>query len=354
MHQFKDDHISAFEAKFEAQKIAFAPVVFQTSRVLRDLNILEEVGKTRKAGASLEQIAENLGLPKYGVSVLLDLGLSIGLVHLNDNRFVLSKIGHFVKNDPMTRVNMNFVQDICYKGLYNLEESILEQKPAGLKELGDWSTIYEGLSKLPEKAKKSWFDFDHYYSDTSFKEIIPIVFKNKPKVIFDAGGNTGKWAKVCVDHDPTVKVTILDLPGQIGLAQNNIKDHANADRISFYPVNFLDNDSAIPEGADIIWMSQFLDCFSEEQIVSIIDKAKKSMSESSSLLIMDTYWDRQVREASTFCLNSTSIYFTAMANGNSRMYHSKAMLNCIKKAGLRAVNQIDQIGLSHTIIECKL
>ena len=53
-----------------------------------------------------------------------------------------------------------------------------EGRPAGLKWLGDWPTIYEGLSTLPKQVQDSWFGFDHFYSDSSFPAALEIVFKN--------------------------------------------------------------------------------------------------------------------------------------------------------------------------------
>ena len=85
----------------------------------------------------------------------------------------------------MTRANLDFTADVCYAAMMHLTEAIQEGTPAGLKELGDWPTIYEGLSRLPEKAKKSWFNFDHFYSDRSFPILLKKVFANKPKRIFD-------------------------------------------------------------------------------------------------------------------------------------------------------------------------
>ena len=40
-YNFGDDKKSAFQAQFDAQKIAFAPIMFQAARSLRDLGILE-------------------------------------------------------------------------------------------------------------------------------------------------------------------------------------------------------------------------------------------------------------------------------------------------------------------------
>ncbi|MGS0730468.1 SAM-dependent methyltransferase, partial [Shewanella sp. 0m-11] len=46
--------------------------------------------------------------------------------------------------------------------------------------------------------------------------------------------------------------------------------------------------------------------------------------------------------------------FTAIANGNSRMYHSKTLLKLISQAGLFVDEDIDNIGLGHTLLRCKL
>ena len=72
-------------------------------------------------------------------------------------------------------------------------------------------------------------------------------------------------------------------------------------------------------------MSQFLDCFSENQIIDICSKARKSMTPQSRIYIMETFWNRQKYETAAYCLTLTSPYFTAMANGNSKMYHSDDM-----------------------------
>ena len=153
----KPDSKSAFEAKFDAQKIAFAPVVFQVTKSLRDLGILELISDSGEDGVRAEAIAEQLGLNPYGVAVLLELGVSIELVYLKENRYVLTKTGFFILHDPMTVVNMDFIHDVCYRGLFHLTDAITDEKPAGLKVFGEWPTIYQALASLPSRVQKSWF-----------------------------------------------------------------------------------------------------------------------------------------------------------------------------------------------------
>jgi hypothetical protein len=137
----------------------------------------------------------------------------------------------------MTEVNMNFAKDVCYGGFEHLKESIVEGKPAGLKVFGNWPTIYEGLSKLPEQVKKSWFEFDHFYSDDAFPHALDLVFKEPVKNLFDIGGNTGKWSRACCEYNEEVQIKMLDLSGQLNVAKENNSKEAYVDRISYFEIN---------------------------------------------------------------------------------------------------------------------
>lgn len=345
---------SALQAKFDAQKIAFAPIVFQASKTLCDLGILKLIRKSGRQGISSRDIAKELKLSRYGVQTLLEVGLSSELVRMEGDNFVLLKTGYFLLEDELTKVNMNFVHDVCYQGMFSLKETILSGEPKGLKVFGDWPTIYDGLSSLPDQVQKSWFEFDHYYSDHAFPQLLPIVFAENPKKIMDIGGNTGKWATQCFQHSDDVEITIVDLPGQLNKAIQNITKAGFKQRLTPHPANILDEKTILPKNADIIWMSQFLDCFSHDQIISILKKTREAMGKNTKLYILETYWDRQEYDAAAFSLHNISLYFTCLANGNSKMYHSDEMKECISEAGLNLFSQQDNLGIGHTLMTCTI
>lgn len=355
--RYTKDGLNAREAQRLAEFIAFGPVIFQTARIMLKLGIMEMI-RNSENGLTISEIANKAKISKYAAKCLLEASLCIGIVLVNPDseKFTISKTGWFLINDPATRVNINFNHDVNYLGWFNLEESLLEGKPVGLKTLGDWPTVYEGLSSLPKHIQDSWFGFDHFYSDNSFDEALEIVFRNKPKTLLDVGGNTGRWALRCVDYDKDVNVTILDLPQQIGMMQESVKGHNGAERIDGIGIDLLDESSEMPSDRkfEALWMSQFLDCFSEEQIVSILRRAAKVMDKHSRLYIMETLWDRQRFEPAALCLTLTSLYFTAIANGNSKMYHSEDMESLVKKAGLEIEEIHDYLGQGHSVMVCKL
>ncbi len=354
--KYTQEKITAPEAQRLAQFIAWAPMVFQVSRLMVKFGILELLRDSNE-GLTRAEVVEKTGLSDYAVKVLLEGSLSIGtiLVDKETERYRLSKTGWFLLTDASTRVNMAFNHDVNYEGLFHLEEALVEGRPAGLTHFGSWPTVYEGLSSLPEQVQKSWFGFDHFYSDASFPEALKVVFSYRPKTLLDVGGNTGKWAMQCVGYDASVEVTIVDLPQQLALMRQQTKGKLGADRVHGYGMNLLDASNPFPTDChyDIIWMSQFLDCFSMDEIVSILQRAAAIMDNESRLCIMETLWDRQKYETSALCLTMTSVYFTDIANGNSKMYNTEDMEACIEQAGLHIDEIHDHLGHGHSILVCR-
>lgn len=341
--KFKTDNIRAVDAKFEAQKIAFAPMCYQAIRTMLELGMMQAINDAGDAGITRKELAEKAKISEYGAGVLCEMALGMNVIKLSQDseagsadkeKFVIGKIGWMLLEDDLTKVNFWFTNDICYEGAWKLKESIINGKPEGLKVFGDqWTTVYEALSTLPDKPKKSWFEFDHFYSDIAFPEALPIVFAEKPKTMLDIGGNTGKWSLACCRYNPDVKMTIVDLPGQANVAKKNAAEAGFADRIDFSMGNVLDNTTKLPENPDAVWMSQFLDCFSLKQVTKILKKVYEAATPETNVFVLEPLWDKQRFEASSYSLQATSLYFTCIANGNSKMYRYEELVNAIGEAG---------------------
>lgn len=183
---YAKERFSALQAQRLAQEIAFGPIVFQVSRLMVKFGIFQMLDD-HKEGMTMEEVAKEANLSIYGAKVLLESSLTIGTILMRDDKFFLAKAGWFLLHDDMARVNMDFNHDVNYLGLFNLEEAIVNGKPEGLKVFGTWPTVYEGLSQLPPQVQKSWFGFDHFYSDNSFQQALDIVFAKHPKTLLDVG-----------------------------------------------------------------------------------------------------------------------------------------------------------------------
>lgn len=347
-------HMDALTAKSKAQELAFGPFAFQTALVMRETGLIHTLQESGSDGFSKKTLSDQTGLSEYGVSVLVDFGVDLNIVEKNGDSYSLGPVGFFIKNDEMTRVNFNFTRDVCYEALQYLEESIREEKPAGLQVLGDWATLYEGLNEISDDVKESWDNFDHFYSDRAFESLLPVVFDGSVDRLLDVGGNTGRWARRCLEYDDTVDITIMDLPKQLDEARRNLDQSGMASRVSYLERDLLDHDGPFPEGMDVIWMCQLLDCFSTDQIRRILDRLKSSMEPETRLYIVELFPDRQNFETAEYSLDAISLYFTCVANGNSRFYHCDTIMEIVRDVGLTVDREIDVPSSEHTALQCSI
>src|SRR5680860_1265627 len=73
--------IKAIEALEAAQKIAFAPFVFQTTVSLRKLGVLDYLFENgANGGTTLEALSQAISISEYGLSVLLEIAESSDIV----------------------------------------------------------------------------------------------------------------------------------------------------------------------------------------------------------------------------------------------------------------------------------
>ena len=162
--KFKNDNIRAIDAKFEAQKIAFAPLTYQAVRTMLETGILSEIENAGDAGITRGALSEKTKISEYGVGVLCEMALGMDVIKLSKDsvpgsdekeKFVLGKIGWMLLEDNLTKVNFWFSNDICYEGAFKLKESILNGKPEGLKVFGDKWTLFTRLFRHCRKKQRN-------------------------------------------------------------------------------------------------------------------------------------------------------------------------------------------------------
>lgn len=334
-----------------AQKIAFAPITFQIVASMLDFGIFKALSEKNMTKA---QLMQKCGISRYTIDTLFDAALCIGLVERNSNgEFSNTKLADAFLYDEMTRVNFNFVRDICYLGASELSESFRKSAPVGLnKYYFNSPVIYSELTKMNERMKKSWYEFDHHYSDECFEQVLKIIFSNKPKIelICDIGGNTGKFERACLDFNHDCKVVMVDLEENIRETSKNF----NTNRCSFLSADILsDSPLEFQKTPDVFFMSQFLDCFSREQILFILNKIANASGRNTKIYILEPFIDNQNFKGAAYALSHISLYFTCMANGCSKMYNECDMLEIIANSKLKVTNIYHGVGrYDYTLLEC--
>lgn len=353
MRFLPSDSSERSDAVLFAQRLAFGPLLFQAVVALRRRGVLRALLARGGEGRTAGELASEIELSRYGLTVLLEAGLAAGVLQLDaDGRYRLTRVGILIQRDPMTIANFDFVADVCYGPAAHLESSLADGEARGLAELSGEANVYDALSTLPEPAKTSWFAFDHFYSDRAFRELVPRLVERKARRVLDVGANTGRFARTLLDAAPDVSVTLADLPEQLVLAERELSERGLSARVRFHAVDLLDPKLALPGGCDLIWMSQLLCCFAEEDVLGILRAARDALDPGAELWIVDTFWDRQEERAAAVTLMATSLYFTTVANGRGRMYDSETMRRLIGEGGLTIRTFDDPVGLGHSLVIC--
>lgn len=346
MTKYNDKKQTRINSLAEAQKLAFAPLTFQAVATMLDIGLLKLLDENF---LSLKDIINKLKSDEYTVKTLLQIAVVSDIVNLENGKYKLSKKGETFLYDDMTIANFNFVKDICYLGASELTKSFKNKSPEGLKKfIKNFDTIYPLVPNLDEPMKSSWYNFDNLYSDNCFDKVFEII-SSKYKKILDIGGNTGKFEKICLKNKG-INITMLDLPENISARINN----PELKGCNFFPIDVLESNINYPKMENCaVLMSQFLDCFSKEQIVKILTDLKNNLDEKSGIFILEPFTDKQPFEAGEYSLVHISLYFTCMANGVSKMYEQDEMCELVNKSGLKVVKIHENIGpFGYTMLEC--
>lgn len=345
--------ISAYAALGEAQRMSCLPFKFQIADCLLKYEVLSFLDESSDGRATLSDISNACKLSDYATRLLLDCGVAFDFLKKENDLYSITRTSYFLLNDEMARVNFRFAHDVCYLGLSDLKKSLDERRPVGLEYLGPWKSIYPHLKDLKEPAKKSWFDFDHFYSDRAFDDALSVLEKLSPKRIADVGGNTGKFSVRACGKLKDVTVTIIDLPEQCELASASLVEQNLSTRVSLVPCDLLKADHLPEVNADIWWMSQFLDCFSFDEIRHIIRLIKEKMRPEDRIAVLEPFVGSQPHPIGDECLAAFSLYFTAIANGISRFYKKEDFIDLFTEEGLTVEAEHNGLGLGHTLLICR-
>ncbi len=364
------------ENLLEAQKIAFAPFIFEACASALSSGLLEALARSPE-GLSEEALRSETKLSPYAVRVLLDLLAPAGVVERvegververNEEADARSSeapllwratpVADLLLFDDMTRANFFFTKDVNYEALAKLDASLTEGRPAGLSAFDpSWKTIYPHLPELPEAARKAWFGFDHFHSDRAYEAALGVLALARDfKHLVDIGGNTGRFTHRFLLKNPQARATVVDLPVQTEAIPTREELQDVVDRIDTFAIDWLtDAELRVSPDADLFWMSQFLDCFSEDEAVSILVRTKAAMKASKAsgsnpvLAVLEPVVDEQRHAAAELSLAATSLYFTAVANGNSAFFRGGMLRNIFKRAGFAIRSEVPNLGISHTL-----
>lgn len=350
-------HTDFLGALLTAQNLAFSPFIFKAAAAALATGLLKRI--EAKPGLSSEEHADALGLTPYAALVMTDILLPAGIIGKNEaGGLFATQIGELLLFDDMTRTNFFFTDRVNYAALDKTPDALLEGRPAGLAHFNpEWKTIYPHLTDLPKDAQDAWFAFDHFHSDHAYAaaiDVLKTLCKDAdaaaPRVLVDIGGNTGRFAKTFLTAFPDSKAYFVDLPEQCASLAGREGMADVMPRVETIAIDWLTDAPLVGTAdADLYWMSQFLDCFSLPEARSILERTRAAMKPGARLCVLEPLVDEQRHQAAALSLAAASLYFTVIANGNSRFFHGAELRKLFADAGLHIESEHPDLGISHTL-----
>jgi SAM-dependent methyltransferase len=112
--------------------------------------------------------------------------------------------------------------------------------------------------------------------------------------IADLGGGPGTYVAAILKRWPHLRATIWDLPATLTVAREVLADREPTvhDRIEMEAVDYLK--SALPAGADAIFMSNIIHSEAEETNATLIQKCFDALSPGGTLIVKDHIMNREL------------------------------------------------------------
>jgi precorrin-6B methylase 2 len=167
----------------------------------------------------------------------------------------------------------------CLRGWGELASVTLRGKPAARRPSvrgakGDLATFIRAM---------------HEISDPMAMPLIASLGPLKFTHLLDLGGASGTWTVPFLRLNPKARATIFDQPDVIPMAGRLMKQVGLSGRVRLVPGDYLRN--ALPDGADLVWVSAIVHQNSRAQNRAMFAKVFSALASGGRILIRDIVMD---------------------------------------------------------------
>lgn len=249
---------------------------FQLSRVLLSAIELKIFTILHKHLMTAEEVAEKIGADARAVDRLMNSLCGIGFLKKVHGKFYNTdlSINYLVESSPSFMGNL-FHTNHLWHSWSQLTESVR----IGSSNRGDQN----------KSEKKDWveaFIAAMHFRGVRQGELLSFMldFKNVKKMM-DVGGGSAAFSMQFVKRNPSMQVTLLDLPHVIPLTKKYVEKEGLEGNFSYLEGDYLTADFG--SGYDLIFLSAIIHINSYEQNKNLVQKCVDALSENGTIVISD-------------------------------------------------------------------
>ncbi len=234
------------------------------------------------------KIAERLKLDEAATARLMDALVGMGILEKTAYKYCLvENIKEFLLPGPECIVPMLMHRVTLWDSWSDLTDTIRFGKT-----LDDPQMAGERSSE----EVKSFIGAMKVVGTPSAIETVQALDLRKAESLLDIGGGPGVYAAKFAEHNPDLKVTILDLPKVCKIAKANLKDSDVGERISFIEGDVLklqveDVSMHTDNGFDVVFLSNLIHSLGSSEVQLLLAKCAMWIKPGGRIVVKDFLLD---------------------------------------------------------------
>ena len=250
----------------------FQPAALLAAAV--DLELFDACGTDRRTAA---QLARRLRCDLRGLTQLLDALVALDLLTKRQACYSVpaSVAQVLTRTGSASVLAMAQHQANCYRRWGQLAQVIRTGQPAARV------PSVRGAARDAAAFIGAMHDLNVRVADQIVAEIQPVPVTH----LLDVGGGSGTWTIAWLRVNPATTATIFDLPHVIPLARQRLAQAGLLARVKLVAGDF--ESAALPQGADLAWVSAIIHQNSRRQNRELFRKVGRALPPGGRIVIRD-------------------------------------------------------------------
>src|SRR5205085_5196957 len=216
-------------------------------------------------------LAKELHVDSDALERLLDACVGLRLLKGHDGQYAntATAAAFLCRNSPRQLVGyVNYSNGVLWKLWAHLEDAIREGTHRWEQAFGQEGPIFASLFRS-EDDKREFLLGMHGFGLISSPEIVAAFDLSRFRRLVDLGGATGHLAMAACQRYAALRAMVLDLPGVVSIAREQVQPSAAANRIEVVAGDFFAD--PLPE-ADLFALGRIIHDWSEDKIHKLLGR----------------------------------------------------------------------------------
>lgn len=328
--------------------VLFGHAAFQYLNAASELELFELLD--RRGPLTREQIGEALGLAERANNILLLGCTSLGLLAKSGDQYELADViaGLIGTADwARFRDTVAFEQHIVYEGQLDFTESLRANTNVGLRRVrGGGRDLYHRFAENPD-MERVFYRYMRSWSELANEQLVERLDLSRTKRLLDCGGGDAVNAIALAEANPSLDVTVFEIPASGMIAEKKIAAAGLSDQVSVLTGDMFADD--LPRGYDCVLFAHQLVIWTLEENTALLRRAYDVLPDGGRVVIFNSMSNDEGDGPVVAALDS--VYFASLPAQGGMIYSWAQHEQCLRDAGFTGIERIPCTGWTpHGII----